>query len=343
MPPVQRRSLLAGATAALWGRPARAQNDALVTRAKAEGGLLWYTADTPISADDLAQGFRSEYGVSVDVSRKESLGLAQQFRTESTRGSSPADVVTVLGAGPIYGLKAANLLAHFKPAGAASLQDRYRLEDVAYDYALAPMGIAYNTNLVSNEDIERLRKYDGWLDPRFAGKMAIVGPFGGTVSANMLMLQEKLGIGFLKALAEKQKVTVYQEVAIAGDGIISGEHAICLNVTPSLVSRAAAGAPIRYMNQDDWTLVVPTVAAISEKAPHPNAARLFLEWLMTPQVQKRHAETSYWVPTLADVRPDYPKAAWLAPPHNPILPDDQEGFDKKIASSMSQWRDIFGW
>ena len=332
-----------GATVfSLFSVGAHAQFDEqLVKRAQAEGEIVWYTADTPVAAEGLAAEFKKRFGVTINVSRKLTQTIVQQFKTESSRGSSPADVITLLGMGAIPDL--APLLARYVPKGAAQLPPQYRVQDLGFAYSLSPMGLVYNTRMVSEDDVKLLRSYDGWLNPRFAGKIAMAGPFGGTTGSNMQMIQEKKGIDFIKALVETQKAVILQNVGQVGDTVIAGERAIGLNVTPSLVSRAADGAPIRFISPDEWALVVATVAAINAKAPHPNAARLFLEWVMTPETQKLHDNLAYWVPTLPGVKPDYPKAEWLTLPKNPIVPEDEVALARRFPADMERWRAMFRW
>lgn len=339
-----RRMLLVAAILAP-ALPAAAQiPDALVARAKAEGRLTWYTADTVLAAEDLAKRFQEQYGIRVEVNRKTTLPLVQQYSTESSRGQSPADVVTLIGMGPIAGvLGPKGLLASYVPAGAARLPAIYRQGDIAYAYSVSPMGVVYNTKLVSEKDAQILAKYNGWLDPRWAGKMAITAPLGGTTAGNLLMLQTREGAKFVEALARTQKAVVYQTVATVGDAVASGEQAIGVNVTPSVVSRAAEGAPIRFIFQDEWTYVVPAVASISAKAPHPNAARLFVEWLLTPATQARHASISYWSPTLPDVPVKYPSAEWLKQPKAPVAEKDPVAYEKEIAANVPNWRALLRW
>ena len=205
------------------------------------------------------------------------------------------------------------------------------------------MGVMYNTKLVSEKDAQVLAKYSGWLDPRFTGKMAITAPIGGTTAGNMLMMQTREGLKFIEALVRNQKAVVYQTVATVTDAVASGEQAIGVNVTPSAVARAAEGAPIRFIFQDEWTYVVPAVSAISAKAPHANAARLFMEWLFTPATQARHSSISYWAPTLPGVQVKYPAAEWLKQPKNPVSEKDPVAYEKEIAASVDKWRAILGW
>lgn len=329
---------------AVFAMPAPAQDAALVAKAKAEGSLTWYTADTVLAAEELAKRFQEQYGVRVEVNRKTTLPLVQQFSTESSRGQSPADVITVIGMGSIAGvLGPKNLLQAYVPAGAAKLPAIYRVGDIAFAYSVSPMGVMYNTKLVNEKDAQILANYNGWLDPRFIGKMAITAPIGGTTAGNMLMMQTRQGVKFIESLAKGQKAVVYQTVATVADAVASGEQAIGVNVTPSVVSRAVEGAPIRFLFQDEWTYVVPAVSAISAKAPHPSASRLFAEWLMTPATQARHASISYWVPTLPGVQVKYPSADWLKQPKNPVAEKDPVAYEKEISGNVEKWRAILGW
>lgn len=340
---ISRRRMLMGA-AALCSVGSIARADDLIDSAKKEGALAWYTSDTSNVAQAIAKAFREAYGITVEVNRKTTLPLVEQFATESARGTSPADVITVLGMGPAAGtLMEKNLLASYTPAGADKLPAQYRVGDKVYAYSAAPIGTMYNTRLLAEADVPLLRSYKKWLDPKLKNKMAIVAPTGGTSAGNMLMLQQREGKDFLKAITTTQKVTVYQTHDATADAVAAGEQAVGLSVTPSIIQLATRGAPVRFVFQDEWTFVAPAATGISAKAPHPNAARLFLNWMLTPETQKRHADISYWVPVIPGVKPSYPGAEWLELPKNPAVAANPVAFDQEIASNIADWRAMLGW
>ncbi len=342
----RRRVLAAGAAASAASvMPLlAARADDLEAKARAEKQLVWYTADSLHSAETVSKRFTQLYGIAVQINRKTTLPLVEQFVTESARGRSPADVFTTIGMGPMAGtLAEKKLLAEFVPRGAEKLPPGLRAANVAFGYTQIQLGVLYNTNMVNDEDVKLLRSYKGWLSPRFTGKIAIVAPTGGSTAGNTLMVQDREGAPFLETLIKQQKAVVYQSAAATADAVIAGEQAIGINLTPSSLFQVAAGAPVRFVAQDDWTYVVPAVAGVSATAPHPNAARLFMNWLFTPEAQKMHADSSYWIPVIAGVKPDYPKAPWLEAPRNPVAPEDSIAFDRRITASVPGWRKLFGW
>lgn len=314
-----------------------------VEKAKEEGTLIWYTADTLSVAEQLAAAFYDEYGISVQVNRKVTLPLVQQFVTESDQGESPADVLTVIGLDSAAGsLKSGGYLMEYVPEGAEDLGSDYRVDDIAFSYMMISMGVLYNTTMVTEEEAELLKSYEGWLDDQLTGRLSIVAPLGGSTGGNMQMIQEREGLDFIKQLIEKQGAVVYQSNAAVGDAVAAGENAIGLNVGSNVVELAAAGAPVRFVLQDEWTFVVPAVAGISAEAQHPNAAKLFMDWLFKPETQALHASLSYWVPVIEGVEVEYPGADWLEQPKNPVTTANPAEFEDKIRESVETWRNIFG-
>jgi ABC-type Fe3+ transport system substrate-binding protein len=70
------------------------------------------------------------------------------------------------------------------------------------------------------------------------------------------------------------------------DAIISGDIDIGVGIAGSLaVAKLQTGAPLRWTNPQDW-LITPYVQFINAKAPHPNAAKLFQEFALSPSGQK---------------------------------------------------------
>lgn len=312
-------------------------------KAQQEGSLIWYTADTLAVAEQLASAFYDEYGISVQVNRKLTLPLVQQFTTESDQGRSPADVVTVIGLDSAAGsLKEGDYLMNYVPEGAADLSAEYRVDDIAFAYMMISMGVLYNTTMVTEEEAELLKSYQGWLDDRLTGRLAIVAPLGGSTGGNMQMIQDREGLDFIRQLVEKQEAITYQSNAAVGDAVAAGEDAIGLNVGSNVSALAAAGAPVRFVLQDDWTFVVPAVSGINAEAQNPNASQLFMDWLFKPETQALHASLSYWVPVVPGIEVEYPGADWLEQPKNPVLTQDPKSFEAKILENVGTWRSIFG-
>jgi iron(III) transport system substrate-binding protein len=160
---------------------------------------------------------------------------------------------------------------------------------------LAVRSLAYNTQLIPASQAPR--KYEDLLEPRFKGKFAwnpnsVSGAYGfiGTVLKDM---GEDKGKTYLRALAKQEITPVPMAIRAVLDRVIAGEYAIGLemNGTHAFIS-ADRGAPVAWVPLDPVTMTLQ-VAGITAKAPHPHAARLFLDFMVSRAGQDVFRERDY--------------------------------------------------
>jgi iron(III) transport system substrate-binding protein len=150
--------------------------------------------------------------------------------------------------------------------------------------------IFYNTSMVSGAAIPKA--WNDVLDPRFTGKIVLGTPRiapGYSQLYYALLKHPKYGEAFFEKLA-RQKPRVVQTPVLVAQSVASGEAAIGFNGLPYEavnITGANPGAPIAYTYLDVVTSA-STYVAINAKAQHPNAARLFASWMMSPEGQVAH-------------------------------------------------------
>jgi len=112
---------------------------------------------------------------------------------------------------------------------------------------------------------------------------------------------EEAGLRYLRALAKQNIIQVPIAARAILDRVIAGEYPIGLEMNSShAVISAAVGAPVKFVPLDPVTMTMQ-IAGISRNAPHPNAARLFLDFMIARAGQDVFREADY-IP----MRPDVP-------------------------------------
>jgi iron(III) transport system substrate-binding protein len=282
----------AAATAAATASPAPAGAlDAdTVAKAKSEGQLVLYTS---LSADDskfIADRFMASTvgsGIKVTVNRKSSEPLVTQFMTEVKAGRVLADVLESGGIDISQPMKEGYLEA-FKPPAASGFPSD--LKDANGMWTAARLGvetIAWNTTAVTEANAPK--SFDELADPKWAGKCLIE-------SSDVEVL---LGLAVRKYKDDAKAQEILTKTAanckpsaghtetidkiIAGDGpIFWGAHA------HSTEQKRAAGAPVDYMRTEG--VVTIDGPGLVKGAPHPNAAKVFINWYVGEEGQKALAE-----------------------------------------------------
>lgn len=303
---MHRRSFLVAATAALTvsGRGMAQVSDALVAAAKREGELVWYTSLIVQQAvRPMVDAFEEAYpGIKVRFVRQTSADLASRILNEARAGRVQADVFD--GSTTIFKLLDADLVGSYTPQAAAAYPPELRDANgqwVALNvYFLVP---AYNTRLVSAKDAPK--SYDDLLDPRWRGKIAwsddpgVNGPPGFIATILETRGRDK-GMEYLRRLAAQNVVKVPAAQRVTLDQTIAGEYPLALMTFNhhSAISQAD-GAPI------EWVRIDPAIAttnylSMTKGAPHPNAARLFMEFATSPAGQRILQQANY-LPAHPDV------------------------------------------
>jgi iron(III) transport system substrate-binding protein len=195
-----------------------------------------------------------------------------------------------LTTGGLYPLRDAGMLqSYWSPEIAA-----YRKEAIepgnhwVIDYE-SYLSLGYNTNLVSES--EAPKTYDDLLDPKWKGKMALPGT---TTMANWLgaLLRER-DEAFVRKLGQQQ-IRIYEISARAvANLVISGEVPLSPAIFNSHVTNSQEDhAPIAWRALGG---VYPTTdgAVIAAHAPHPNAAMLFVDFVLSIEGQKLWQKLGY--------------------------------------------------
>ncbi|RLV57378.1 extracellular solute-binding protein [Aeromicrobium phragmitis] len=253
----------------------------LEARAQSEGSVNWYTGLDPTTAQAVADAFQQETGVSVQVVRAASGELLQRYDGEKRAGKVVADVLSTPERG-VYenGVNSGEFVALAGEEGLDSLegwpQDALEFETAAH-ISINPAVIGFNTDQVG--DPARLSSWEGLLD--FDGPLAVpewqASPFNLTV---LNLWQQEYGDDFLQAVAQLDSST-YASGVTGAQALASGEQAVLAPTAVGFLKPLMdQGAPIDYVIPDVTTGSV-VYSAIVADAPHPSAARLFMNFLMS--------------------------------------------------------------
>jgi iron(III) transport system substrate-binding protein len=275
---------------ALSPRPAAAAVDeaALVSAAKKEGKGTLYTVTVPEPTENLLKAFTKKYGIEIDIQKLTGAALAQRFTAEYDSNINLADLF--VSSDPVFPTDA------MKKGWLSPADDLPALKDwpkAGYQGGLVsvafyPYVLAWNTTLVPGG----LKSFEELNDPKWHGKV-LVGDPRVLASARLwyVAVMEKFGENFLRDLGKHATyspsvVPGLQQLAAGSQGIYAPA------VHLSVVSIMEKGAPINYSLPEPITVSRP-VAGIAAKAPHPNVARLLLNFWMTKEGQEVYAKGGY--------------------------------------------------
>lgn len=269
------------------GPPLTPEETALYDAARQTGTLTWYSVLPPTAIETTVEAFERRYpDISVESLRLSSGPMSTRYSQERSAGAVPADVVTI--SNPEFFATAAQrgwFETQLDLPALAEWPDQYYTDGRATT-GLLPLLIGYNTNRVP--EAEAPTEWRQLLDPRWQGQMLLGDPR--TVPAYLALAQlwyEQYGPDYLSQFAA-QNPTVVPSIVPGSQQLAAGGAALLVpNSFTVLAPLIDDGAPVAATTVSPTT-GVEYVSAISTGAPNSAAARLFMNFLLTPQGQAAH-------------------------------------------------------
>jgi iron(III) transport system substrate-binding protein len=176
------------------------------------------------------------------------------------------------------------------------------------------------------------------LDPKFDGKrLGVVDPHGAGGGSYMVayVMYKNAGPDLVAQVLKKLDVTVYAGSGPAVDALVSGETDLVFGNDFNGLQANAKGAPIQVVYPSPGSDTYPAMG-IAMKAPHPNAAILFQEFIFSKAGQSLYPQILHTAPGRKDVEDtrDAAKASWYKPASEPYkydLADMVTQYDNVVA------------
>lgn len=275
---------------ACWApRSAHAVEAAVVDAARKEGRIVWLTSQILRElALPLAAAFKTAYGIEVAVERVSPRSLGDRLVQGARTRQSGIDIVD--GRSAIPQLKRAGLLAPIEWLAQSGLppelmdREGYWIATNLYFNA-----VAVNTDLVPPE--RRPRSLDDLLSPEWAGRMvwssqSTLSSGAGFIGSILRERGEERGRAYLTRLGQQQIASFDGSSRQVVDKLIAGQFEIGLQVFHHQVAVSSGrGAPVAWLPLEPLTGSV-TAVAITRQSSHPNAARLFVDFLISAAGQE---------------------------------------------------------
>jgi len=303
--------------------PALAQGEIMPGPAETHEGVVVIRSTTdPREASDLLDGFRASYpGLRVDYVKLNSTELNDEFLSEAASNAPTADILWSSAMDLQMKLVNDGYAQPYVSPEAAALPDWAKWRDEAYGVTAEPVAFVYNRALLSQERVPHTHAAleraltadpDAWK-----GRLVAYDP-------------ERSGAGFLFLTQDVEEtprtwdliramgqvgVKLYTATETMLDRVASGEALFAYDILGSYaLDRARQDPVLGVVLPADYTIVVSRIAFIPRLAAHPEAARLFLDYLLSHDGQVHLAARSL-TPVREDARngTSFPAASSLKP------------------------------
>jgi iron(III) transport system substrate-binding protein len=273
----------------------------LYDAAKKEGKVVWWTGHyTQAAAEKCAGAFKAKYpGIDVELLRQTGQVLFQRLTQDLKSNVHQVDVFASTDEAHMTILKKQNALAQFVPGDIDKIPKEYQHLDPDDTYQLgdiALMCINYNP-----KKLPAPRKWGDLLDSRMKDLLSTGHPgFSGYVGNWVVAMNDKYGWdNYFKPFA-KNNPKIGRSVFDCTTDIVSGERVVGPGADSLALERKAGGNAIAVSFPEDDTILVTAPVTVMKEAPHPNAARLFMNFYYSHEYSVTSAAT-YNLPLRLDV------------------------------------------
>jgi len=269
----------------------------LIEGAKKEGSLTVYMNIPAVYSNIFVQPFEKKYGIKVNIWRARSEVTLKRVIEEAKAGLHAVDVIDSISP-PMEALRRENLLQRIEspvhkdllPYAIPKHQEWVSMRALVFIQS-------YNTNKVKKEEIPKT--YQDMLAPRWKGNLGIESGDHHWVSSVIEDMGKDRGQKFFRGLSDSG-MTMLTGHPVLMNAVVSGEVPLALTIyNYDAVTMKEKKAPI------DWFAIEPAVTivdgiAVARNAPHPHAALLFYDYMLSIEAQTILAKLAF-VPTHSKV------------------------------------------
>ncbi|MGE5305837.1 MAG: ABC transporter substrate-binding protein [Alphaproteobacteria bacterium] len=263
-----------------WAAP----DSALVAAAKQEGAMTYYTTMTLSQSKKVVDRFEKMYPfIKTDLFRTGGDPLLNKILNEHRGGRDAWDVTTGRGE-MVLPLLDAKLITPYRSPEAKNIdQDLVDPESYWAAYYVNPYVLGYNTKLVKKSDVPKT--YEQLLDPRWkGGKISLDDEAYGLMTGLTRAWGKEKALAFFKKLAAQQPV-VQRGNTNRVQLTMAGEYYLIIAYAPTIQRETSLGHPINWVPLEPVAVQV-NPAMLAAHAPHPNAGKLFIDFLLSKEGQK---------------------------------------------------------
>lgn len=299
---------------------ARAETlDQLYEKAKAEGALTIYTGAGPSAAKAGADAFEKRFpGIKVTAkggfSNVLDLEIDQQLKDKKVT----TDYVQFQTIQDYHRWDKAGALQRYKPEGFDQVFPSMKDKNGAWVAVNAiPLFYGYNPEKVKEADVPKSAL--DFLDPRFRHQLVTAYPTDDDATLyDFYLITQRYGWDYMKRYMANEPYFIqgHRDVALR---VKSGDNPLSFDITNGSQGTAPGGGLKIALPAKDKIPVFFTAGGILKKAPHPNAAKLYLAWMLSKEQQSRF-------PALYSPRRDMPAPQGLPPLTSPQFANNYRDF-----------------
>ncbi len=326
--------------------------DKTLAAARGEGKVVALSTLGLAASDAVGKAFKEKYGLDMEFIAGASSEVLARVQKERAAGIYTPDLY-LTGAASIILLKNAGFMDSIRPliflpevkdpklwwANEISFVDKDGVMLVYQTRAIAPF-IA-NTDMVKPGTI---KSYRDLLAPRWKGQIVVYDPTIGSVGAAAFqVVWEVMGEDYVRQLG-RQELVVTRDGRQQVEWVARGKYPISNTVFSTIQAQfVKEGAPLAVVLPEEGTLTSASQGTIGflKNAPHPNAAKVFVNWLLTKDAQILMSKLTGDPSRRLDVSNEWTDPAVRVPPGTKFKSSDTEEMIKSRQELQKIARDAW--
>ncbi len=277
----------------------------IIEGAKKEGQLVYYTGMELEEATIVAREFAKKYPfIKPDLFRSSGEKVLTKLLTEYRAKTFRADIFQASVIQLMQFKNEGFLQKYISPESYVYPEGFKDPEGYWNSFYLLPYVIAYNTNLIPSH--EAPKSYEDLLDPRWKGKIGLEAEQYQWFFHLLKIMGKEKGMDFMGKLAG-QNLDLRRGHSLILQLVVAGEIPIAVVLYANQVEflKRGKGAPIEWVRFKGPTITAFNAISITAKAPHPNAAKLFVDFTLSKEGQQILTRFNR-IPARPDVSPEPP-------------------------------------
>lgn len=308
------------------------------TGSSLEDKLIIYSTHTEEMLELVADGFTEKTGVEVEYINLKGE-LADRIRAE--KGNPQADIMYGGSSSLFIEMAKEDIFESVATTWGEELSPIFKDKDYRwYGVMLTPVTIFYNIEALSAEDAPK--SWKDLADPKYKDKIVSRDYVSSSQRAAIVALLDYFsrtssfdeGVEYLKALDNNTK-NYYGSGSLHFQAVGKNEAPISYGVLSSIIENQIDNAmPLELVDAEEGSIVLTDAIAAIKNAPNPNAAKAFIEYAGSEEIQVKLANEFNRMPTLDSALEKCPQ--WMQIPFK-IMEVDWEN----ISSNESEWLNMW--
>ena len=312
-----------------------------VAKAEQEGEFLLYSTDPEIAQQNLLAAFRAAFPkIHTGFVRLQAGALYAKLLAERQGQIYAPDAVQLSDLSFARDFQKRGGYMHYVSPELAAYKPAFRSQPEGYFTwgTITIAGIAYNPTLVTAA--EAPKGYRDLLDPKWADNISVKVTISGLQHSTWYVIRGLYGGDYWEKFAALRP-HAFDSYVQQFDRLVSGQDKIAMTAQYSgYLLMKAKGAPVEFVAPPEGVIASPQAYGLIKEAPHPEAARLFMDWFLGVPGQTAMVGALYYHSPRDDAPP--PPGGQPVTAFKLLFPDDWDAFQATHTAYTKEWNKLTG-